>query len=134
MDRVEDHNEERNKEDFPSYTVAAPNAMPDMNRDLNEEMAAEFTAKAPVSYVPREERTEAIREDEAGGTALGWVALIFAAASWFLWPVLLGATSAVIGFIAYRQGARALGGWAMAVGLIAVLLSLVIVPFYYAVT
>lgn len=139
---------DRHKNDYPQYDVSAPNAMPDRNGgkveewanenkvgNVNEEMAADFAVGSPVSYVPREQSIEKAADDvEAGGTALGWVALVFAAASWFLWPVVLGITSAVLGFIAFRQGARALGGWAMAIGLIAVLLSLVIVPFYYAVT
>jgi hypothetical protein len=139
---------DRHKNDYPQYEVSAPNAMPDLNggkveewanennvNNIHEEMAADFAVSSPVSYVPREQSIEeAAATVEAGGTALGWVALVFAAASWFLWPVVLGITSAVLGFIAYRQGAKALGSWAMALGLIAVLLSLVIVPFYYAVT
>lgn len=106
--------------------------------NFNEEMAADFAAGSPVvqadrredRYVEQAERAET----ETGGRALGWIALVFALASWFIWPVLLGATAAVLGFIAYRQGARALGGWSMAIGIVALALNLVIVPFYYAVT
>ena len=106
--------------------------------DVNEEMAADFAISNPAVYeerredrhVERAERTEA----HSGGYALGWVSLVFAIASWFIWPVLLGATAAVLGFIAYRQGARGLGGWSMAIGIIAIAINLVIVPFYYAVT
>jgi hypothetical protein len=106
--------------------------------DVNEEMAADFAVSNPVVHAERREdryveRTE--REDtRTGGYALGWVSLVFAIASWFIWPVLMGATAAVLGFIAYRQGARGLGGWAMAIGLIALALNLIIVPFYYAIT
>ncbi|KRE54243.1 hypothetical protein [Paenibacillus sp. Soil522] len=105
--------------------------------DVNEEMAADFAISNPVvaergeeRHVERAERTEA----RSGGYALGWVSLVFAIASWFIWPLLLGATAAVLGFIAYRQGARGLGGWSMAIGIIAMALNLIIVPFYYAVT
>jgi hypothetical protein len=106
--------------------------------DVNEEMAADFGISNPAvhaerreeRHVERAERTEA----RSGGYALGWVSLVFAIASWFIWPVLLGATAAVLGFIAYRQGARGLGGWSMAIGFIAIALNLIIVPFYYAVT
>ncbi|WP_141506053.1 hypothetical protein [Paenibacillus luteus] len=105
--------------------------------DVNEEMAADFAVSQPALYGERSEDRHVERvEPEAlsGGYALGWVSLVFAIASWFIWPVLMGATSVVLGFIAYRQGARGLGGWSMAIGLIAVALNLIIVPFYYAIT
>ncbi|MUT66696.1 hypothetical protein [Paenibacillus sp. NEAU-GSW1] len=143
MDRRDEHekdfaNDRPEKTDFPTYNVAAPNALPDLNNsyynDLNEEMAADFAVGSNVSYVPRSEIDDNVRRTKSRGTALGWVGLIFAVASWFVWPVIMGITSAVIGFIAFRQGARTLGSWAIAIGLIAILLSAVIVPLYYAVT
>lgn len=107
--------------------------------NTNEEMAADFAAISPV-YA--EEDGNAAADDkeisrsnaDSGSFALGWVALVFAAASWFIWPAWLGAAATVLGFIAFRQGARGLGGWSMALGMIALLLYLVVVPFYYAVT
>ncbi|SFE35380.1 hypothetical protein SAMN04487969_10294 [Paenibacillus algorifonticola] len=105
--------------------------------NINEEMAGEFTAGAPVpvSYVPRSESKredkDAVRDD-TGGVALGWVGLVFAIASWFLWPALMGAAAAVLGFIAYRQGAKGLGSWAITIGLIAFALAVVIIPLYRA--
>lgn len=110
--------------------------------NVNEEMAADYAVGASPVYgagrsVDRSEAANREEEDDgtrSGGYAIGWVALTFAIASWFIWPVLLGATAAVIGYLAYRQGARGLGGWSMAIGLTAVVLYLVIVPFYYAIT
>jgi ABC-type multidrug transport system fused ATPase/permease subunit len=106
--------------------------------DVNEEMAADFAINQPVVHAERrEERTVDRDEPEravSGGYALGWVSLVFAIASWFIWPLLMGVTSVVLGFIAFRQGARGLGGWSMTIGLIAVALNLVIVPLYYALT
>ncbi|OBZ08153.1 MULTISPECIES: hypothetical protein [Bacillales] len=111
--------------------------------DVNEEMAADFAiGNSGVHGERREDRyVEVERTDRgerevarSGGYALGWVSLVFAIVSWFIWPVLMGATAAVLGFIAYRQGARGLGGWSMAIGLIALALNLIIVPFYYAIT
>ncbi|WP_338551941.1 hypothetical protein [Paenibacillus sp. KS-LC4] len=111
------------------------------SRNINEEMAGEFAAGVPipVSYVPRSEsegrseREDSVRES-AGGTALGWVGLVFAIASWFLWPALMGAAAAVLGFVAYRQGAKGLGAWAATIGLIAFVLAVVIIPLYRAIT
>lgn len=144
MDRKDEQEKEivvNEGTEFSSLDVAAaPDGAPDLNnqlaRDINvkEEMGSDFAVGNPVSYVAREKTDDDVKVKESGGTALGWVALVFAVVSWLLWPVLMGATSAVLGFMAYRQGARALGGWAIAIGLMAVILSLVIVPFYYAIS
>ncbi len=104
--------------------------------NVNEEMGAEMAAndfRVFGGETEESETAERANEDDRG-YALGWVALVFAGASWFIWPVLLGATAAVLGFIAYKEGARGLGGWSMAIGLFALALNLIIVPFYYAVT
>lgn len=106
-----------------------------LNREVNEEAAADFAAGTFT-----ERRREDAREDfetsetRSMGYSLGWVSLVFAIASWFIWPVLLGITSAVLGFIAYRQGARKLGAWSMGLGLVAAAVYLFIIPLYYAFT
>ncbi|MBD2869506.1 DUF308 domain-containing protein [Paenibacillus arenilitoris] len=106
--------------------------------NVNEEMGADFAVGSPVANVDRTEDRHVERAEradtETGGNTLGWVSLVFAVVSWFIWPVLLGATAAVLGYIAYRQGSRGLGGWAMALGIIALALNVIIVPLYYAIT
>lgn len=118
-----------------SHTKA--DGLADLN-NVNEEMAADFAVSNPVVHAERREDRYVERTDReetrSAGYTLGWVSLVFAIASWFIWPVLLGASAAVLGFMAYRQGARGLGGWSMAIGIIALALNLVIVPFYYAIT
>jgi len=52
------------------------------------------------------------------GYALGLVALLTAVVSFFLLPSILGPVGAVVGFMAFAQGRRAMGGWAVALGLI----------------
>ncbi|MDQ0058343.1 hypothetical protein [Paenibacillus harenae] len=135
-----EHDDALRRDDPPRSIDPLTNA--ELN-NVNEEMSADFAVGTPVAYNERDrdlqDKGYAAANDEgndvrSGGYALGWVALVFGIASWFLWPVLLGATSAVLGFIAYRQGARGLGGWSMAIGLLAVVMYLVIVPFYYAIT
>lgn len=128
------------KETEPNY-ASTNSGLPNHLPNVNEEMGADFAYGMPPAHIERtadrnEHRAyDDDREDtRSSGYALGWVSLIFAIASWFIWPVLLGASAAVMGYIAYRQGARGLGGWAMAIGLVAVALNLVIVPFYYALT
>ncbi|MFC5651719.1 hypothetical protein ACFPYJ_21890 [Paenibacillus solisilvae] len=103
----------------------------------NEEMGAELGAISPGysgKYRDRHLVEDAKRETRSAGRATGWAALVLAVLSWFVWPVLLGATAAVVGFLAYRQGARGLGVWSITLGLIALASYLVLIPIYYAIT
>lgn len=142
MNEVKDNEIEyqRSSEKETEQSFAPMNSgLPNQMANVNEEMGADFAYGMPTTHVERvAARHGRDGEDEAGaksaGVPLGWVSLIFAIASWFVWPVLLGATAAVLGFIAYRQGARGLGGWAMGIGLVALALNLIIVPFFYALT
>lgn len=138
MGKYEDDYKQLLDERDRSVRASHPVVGTDSLLDVNEEMAADFAVTNPAVGAERREERYLERAERTGersnGYALGWVSLIFAIASWFIWPVLLGATAAVLGFIAYRQGARGLGGWSMAIGIIALALNLIIVPFYYAVT
>jgi len=146
MDEVKDNEIEykrsSEKETEPSFAPAnsgTPQPMPHMP-NFNEEMGADFAYGLPTAPVQPAATRHDVRDVESevnkqtASYPLGWVALIFAIASWFVWPMLLGATAAVLGYMAYRRGARGLGGWAIAIGLVAVALNLVIVPLYYALT
>lgn len=104
-----------------------------------DERDAEFSAElaASPSDLPAKDRDENRKERDdvqSYDVSLGWIALAFAVASWFVWPILLGLTAAVLGFVAYRQGSRALGIWSMTLGLIAACTFLVLIPLYYAFT
>ena len=44
-------------------------------------------------------------------------------------PVLLGACGIIVGYIARRRGAGALGGWAMGIGIVSLVLGIFITPF-----
>lgn len=125
-------------------TSTNPLYHPDMNA-YNEEYAAEIAVPRSVnSFYPNQDRypsaervrltNEAVRETRSAGRATGWAAFIIAILSWIVWPVLLGATAIVVGFIAYRQGARGLGVWSITLGFIAAAAYLVLVPIYYAIT
>lgn len=123
---------------FAPTNTGTPTNLPNAG-EFKEEMGADFAYGMPLTEAPdnRPERNSVARiagDAESSGTALGWVSLLFAIASWFVWPVLMGATATILGFIAYRRGAKGLGGWAMGVGLVALALNLIIVPFYYALT
>ncbi|WP_052703056.1 hypothetical protein [Paenibacillus beijingensis] len=104
----------------------------------NEEAAADFgvtkadlSAASERSLGERSFKRRALADIRSAGVSLGWIALLFAVASWFVWPVLLGGTAAVLGFVAFSQGSRGLGIMAMVLGLIAVTIYLILIPLYF---
>ncbi|WP_219836323.1 DUF4190 domain-containing protein [Paenibacillus sp. R14(2021)] len=129
---------EQNKHNPHDDTATNPLYHPDM-RAYHEEVAAELSVPSSSlhDYPTRhsnELTNDAVRETKSAGVATGWAALILAVLSWVVWPVLLGATAVVVGFVAFRQGARGLGVTSITLGFIAVIAYLVLVPLYYAIT
>lgn len=118
-------------------TSTNPLYHPDM-KAYNEEAAAELAVPSGSlhDYPTRDSNrltNEAVRESKSAGVATGWAALILAVMSWVVWPIVLGATAVVVGFIAYWQGARGLGVTSITLGFIAMVAYLVLVPLYYAI-
>ncbi|AEH47206.1 hypothetical protein [Parageobacillus thermoglucosidasius] len=112
---------DRNRTYNESYVQSTGRKEPE--RDFMEETAAEVTE--PVR-----------RNDERGregtdGAGLGWLALALSILALFIWPVLLGAAGIIVGFIARRRGAGTLGAWAIGIGVVAIIIRLFIMPFYY---
>ncbi|WP_277713620.1 DUF308 domain-containing protein [Bacillus atrophaeus] len=72
-------------------------------------------------------------ENNAGaneGRGIGFIALALSIISLFVLPVLLGAAGIIVGYIARRRGATGLGGWAMGIGVISLVLGIFIIPFF----
>jgi hypothetical protein len=97
-------------------------------RHDDTELAAEILS-APISKTTERRQPESWEHSypdapyagirtAAGGSALGWTALIFALLSLFIWPIWIGPTAAVLGYMAYRQGAGSVGLWAIILGLL----------------
>ena len=101
--------------------------------NVYEEVGADFAAEVPVPVRGAGVEYNAETQTTLSNT-LGWVGLLFAIASWFVWPVLMGASAAILGFLAYKEGAKGLGRWSIAIGLIALAFNLIIAPFYFAAT
>jgi hypothetical protein len=75
------------------------------------------------------ENVETMEEEKAGGTGLGWTALVLSIISLFFLPLLTASVGVITGFFAYRNGARTLGMWAIAIGLFSVVMGLFFTPF-----
>ncbi|RYM02224.1 hypothetical protein EWH99_11400 [Sporolactobacillus sp. THM7-7] len=95
----------------------------------NEEYAKELSAD---QYDPEARKREGEgrpgfrwgdRQAE-GGRGAGWLALVISIIALFFLPVILGIAGIIIGYIAFRQGARTLGGWAIGIGIVAVCIQL----------
>ncbi|MGP7819072.1 DUF4190 domain-containing protein [Niallia sp. 01092] len=91
--------------------------------DYLEETSAEFAGPITYDNDRRKERVD-------GGRGIGITALILSIISLFVWPIILGAVSIVLGFVARRRGAATLGTWAISLGAIAVIIGIFIAPFF----
>lgn len=96
----------------------------------NEEYARELSADQydPEAGRSRNDDNRSTRGDHRGtvegGKGIGWLALVCSVISLFFLPIVLGIAGIIIGYIALRQGARTLGGWAIGIGCLAVLIQL----------
>lgn len=103
------------------------------NHDYLEETAAET---APIGNgIGRTNDDVRIDEDDRGeqadnGTGYGILALILSILGFFFLPVVMGAAGIIIGFIARAKGANAWGGWAIGIGIAAIVISLFARPFF----
>jgi hypothetical protein len=92
----------------------------------NEEYAKELAADQYDPETGRHDRP--LRTDDGrfyeGGRGAGWLSLVLSICALFFMPIVLGIAGIIIGYIAIRKGARTLGGWAVGIGAVAVLIQL----------
>lgn len=99
----------------------------------NEELAKELAADQYDPEAPGHRGTgtgDGRRRTVENGNGAGWLALACAVVALFFLPVVLGIAAIIIGYIAFRQGARTLGGWAIGIGCVAVLIQLLSPVFW----
>ncbi|WP_010270211.1 MFS transporter [Paenibacillus senegalensis] len=101
--------------------------------ERDTELAADLT-QVPVMAREHEaaDNQEVHREYPERSVArwFGWTALVISILSLFVLPGLLGPAGAIVGFIAYIQGSRTLGVWAMVLGAISLFVALFLSPYY----
>ncbi|NDI33700.1 DUF4190 domain-containing protein [Chengkuizengella sediminis] len=127
--------------DSENMNIGNRNERNQMNDNLSNDNVEPFDEEYAEEYAPfnvanfNRERNETIQSDveEArdigANTTLGIISLVFALASWFIYPLILGPAAAVFGFVAWYQGSRTLGGWSIALGVIA-FLAYMVLPLY----
>ncbi|CEH29730.1 hypothetical protein [Aneurinibacillus migulanus] len=102
---------------------------------FREEFASEAHAQAPLRrYIIQKRRSkqeyqEANERKKEGGMGLGILGLVMAMLAFFMMPIVLGISSFIAGYIAAARGSKA-GRWAMGLSTVAVLLTLLLRPFY----
>ncbi len=107
-------------------------------RSFQEETAAEFTPRlpAPVTKEKHEDidnvtksSIQEVQEGTGSGAALGMVGLVLSLISLFTLPFLLSLMGIGAGLFAYRRGIKGLGKWAIGIGLISIIGSMMFAPF-----
>lgn len=100
--------------------------------EYETEAAAEFAA--PIDYDVRSSRNyeHSNEEDDdiGAGRVFGYIALALAILSLFTAPLLFGIGAIVLGFIARGRGARGSASWAIGIGVLSVIISLFLAPFF----
>ena len=140
MDRDKDRLDEHS--DFDAFMTDWSSLDTDdakVMKENDEEFASEFAYADPDLHASRESGRN-YREDIdngevqaiEGNQALGWAGLVFAIASWFIWPLIMGVVAIVLGIMAYNSESRTLGGWAVGLGAATLAFNLIIVPLYYS--
>lgn len=136
-----DNEQDRHKKDYDlrySGQTGQKNDYGASDRDHLEETSAELAA--PMTYdgttntgrtYGNADREVRRTEDETAGRGLGYVGLALSILSLFVFPVLLGAAGIIVGFIARGRGAASLGGWAIGIGVVSILLGMFIRPYYF---
>lgn len=101
-----------------------PNITPDLDSDKDEEFAGELTADDVD-----DDLDEDAPEDGAFRSAVGWTAIILAAVSFFIMPIIFGAAGIIVGFFARSRDAKTLGTVAIIAGAAAILISFFVRPY-----
>ncbi|WP_234969332.1 DUF308 domain-containing protein [Bacillus massilinigeriensis] len=119
--------------EFDQLSTTNTNGIRDRQESYREETAAEIAA--PVTGLRRRENTGKRKETntadmENSGTILGFSALALSILSLFVLPIFLGAAGIVLGYVAMRRGSRSMGGWAIGIGAVSIIIGLFILPFY----
>lgn len=116
----------------PRVNLTKPDDGPESNQsgtaNYLEETSAEMAV--PASYGRGNYAEQRETNQAAGGTGVGFAALILSILSLFVAPVLFGAVGIVLGFVARRRGATGLGSWAVGIGAISIVLGMFILPFF----
>jgi hypothetical protein len=101
---------------------------------VREEFASETHVQPLQRYTVQKQKgtkeyEEVNERKKEGGQGIGVMSVFLALLAFFMMPIILGVSGFIMGYIAAARGSRA-GRWAMGLSAIAVLLTLLLRPFY----
>lgn len=103
----------------------------DSRTSYDEETANEL---APIStnsaYTYDEPARDGKIENTNRGVWLGYASLILGIIALFASPVLFGGLAIILGFMARRAGSTKAGAWGIGLGAVAVILGVLLIPFF----
>ncbi len=109
------------------------------NEKFTEETAAEVAPRLPENVVPfrgkvitekyNEINDDAVKEQEKSGIAL--IGVISSVLSLFFLPYLFAPVGIILGYFGYRKGDHSLGTWAMGLGAVGLLGTLIVSTIVY---
>lgn len=79
---------------------------------------------------PQESAAEEAVEEAGDGAVWSWAGLVLSLLSFLVMPLFLGIVGMGLGYVGFRQGARNTGVWAMGLGALSILASLLITPYF----
>jgi len=127
----EEHEQVKNEDAEPALGVNDP---PD-----DEETAGELAPPVPGNRDagltnPEADRPDVNAEsevDEQGGTWMSVTGIVASILAMFMLPYVLGIVGIIMGYLGFRAGARTSGAWAIGLGVLAILGTLILRPFLY---
>ncbi|SER17300.1 hypothetical protein SAMN04487944_101501 [Gracilibacillus ureilyticus] len=92
------------------------------------EASQELTANEFNRPVTNEEQGTQMQTNV--NSVFGWIGLIMALASFFVWPLLMAAGGLIFGFVSKKQGADTLGNSAIVISVISLIVSIILLPLF----
>lgn len=102
----------------------------DVRRDDDTETAQEVAE--PMPWVDDNEdnaERDTVDREEEEGKGMGITSIVLSLISIFLWPAILASAGIIVGFIAFRRGARTTGTWGMVIGAFSLIMALIMPTF-----
>lgn len=119
--------------DIEAATETAPYTPPRTGGEENGEVRnrEKPTGQAFLEAENQEdEGTAGVTEGAGRGNTMGLIGLGLSILALFMFPFILSLAGIITGYIAYRRNARTLGLWAMGIGIVAMLATLVFAPLF----
>ncbi len=91
---------------------------------IREELAADITPVSPRKIIPLREEYDS--DEGVSRSSIGLIGVILSVVSFFILPYILAPIGIILGYIGFRKGSYSIGFWAMGLGVIGLLGSMIV--------